>query len=171
MSIFVDHKMLKHLLKKLKDVLITSPADGHVLTYEAATKKWKNKAPTGAAHVDAQVSAVDLVSKATAGWALVPNMTITLTGLTVGQKVVILASLAAYHDTAGVLWYMKYYIDGVAVAETLRSFMNAAGYWVAVPLLWRDVITVAGNHTYEVWWARAAGTVYARERVLYVLVL
>ena len=43
MSIFVDHKALKHLLKKLKDVLISAPADGEVLTYETATKKWKNK--------------------------------------------------------------------------------------------------------------------------------
>jgi len=48
MSIFVDHKALKHLLKKLKDVLITGPVDGEVLTYEAATKLWKNKpAPAG----------------------------------------------------------------------------------------------------------------------------
>jgi len=43
MSIFVDHKALKHLLKKLKDVLIVSPADGEVLTYEALSAKWKNK--------------------------------------------------------------------------------------------------------------------------------
>jgi len=43
MSIYVDHKLLKHLLKKLKDVLISAPADGEVLTYEAASKKWKNK--------------------------------------------------------------------------------------------------------------------------------
>jgi len=47
MSIFVDHAALKHLLKKLKDVLISSPADGQVLTYEASSKKWKNKAGAG----------------------------------------------------------------------------------------------------------------------------
>ncbi|RLC86242.1 MAG: hypothetical protein DRJ03_09360 [Chloroflexi bacterium] len=32
------------------DVEITSPSDGEVLTYEAATSKWKNQAPTPAAH-------------------------------------------------------------------------------------------------------------------------
>jgi len=46
MSIFVDHKALKHALKKLKDVLIVSPADAEVLTYEAVSALWKNKAPT-----------------------------------------------------------------------------------------------------------------------------
>jgi len=45
MSIWVDHSGLKHLLKKLKDVLISGPADGQVLTYRASDKKWINKAP------------------------------------------------------------------------------------------------------------------------------
>ena len=35
-------------LYELHDVLITSPADGEVLTWESATSLWKNKAPTGA---------------------------------------------------------------------------------------------------------------------------
>lgn len=34
-------------LYELHDVLITSPADGEVLTWESATSLWKNKAPTG----------------------------------------------------------------------------------------------------------------------------
>ena len=34
-------------LDELHDVLITSPADDQVLTYEAATGLWKNKTPTG----------------------------------------------------------------------------------------------------------------------------
>jgi hypothetical protein len=34
-------------LDELHNVLITSPADGHVLTYDAATDLWKNEAPTG----------------------------------------------------------------------------------------------------------------------------
>jgi len=51
MSLYVDHAALKHLLKKLKDVLIVSPTDGQVLTYVEAAKKWENKDPVaGAAH-------------------------------------------------------------------------------------------------------------------------
>jgi len=34
-------------LDEIHDVLITSPADGEVLTWESATSLWKNKAPTG----------------------------------------------------------------------------------------------------------------------------
>jgi len=49
MSIYVDHAALKHKLKKQKDVKIVSPADGEVLTYVAADKKWENKAPSGGA--------------------------------------------------------------------------------------------------------------------------
>jgi hypothetical protein len=39
---------LKHLIAKhMADVLISSPADGQVLTYVAADGKWENKAPSG----------------------------------------------------------------------------------------------------------------------------
>jgi len=50
MSEAITHKLpLKHeLAKHIADVLISSPADGQVLTYEAASQKWKNKAPPGA---------------------------------------------------------------------------------------------------------------------------
>jgi len=45
----LTHKLpLKHeLAKHIADVLISSPADGQVLTYEAASAKWKNKAAGG----------------------------------------------------------------------------------------------------------------------------
>jgi len=49
-------EFLQYLLSKVKDHLsdlldveISNPQDGHVLTYEAATQKWKNKEPTGGA--------------------------------------------------------------------------------------------------------------------------
>jgi len=47
MSIFVDHKALKHLLRKLKDVEIVNPTDGEALVYEALTELWKNKPAPG----------------------------------------------------------------------------------------------------------------------------
>jgi hypothetical protein len=50
MSEVLTHKKpIKHRLDKhIADVLITSPSDGQVLTYEAASLKWKNKeAPAG----------------------------------------------------------------------------------------------------------------------------
>jgi len=34
-------------LEELHDVLITSPTDGQVLTYETSSGLWKNKTPTG----------------------------------------------------------------------------------------------------------------------------
>jgi len=47
-------EFLQYLLSKVKDYLsdlldveISNPQDGQVLTYEAATQKWKNKEPTG----------------------------------------------------------------------------------------------------------------------------
>jgi len=45
MGIFVDHAMKKHRLRELKDVILETLADGDVLTYEAASAKWKNKPP------------------------------------------------------------------------------------------------------------------------------
>ncbi len=39
--------LLNHILTQMEDVTITSPAEGQVLTYEAATNQWKNKAPAG----------------------------------------------------------------------------------------------------------------------------
>jgi len=45
MSEAIVHKLpIKHKLNNLSDVLITSPADAEVLTYESASAKWKNKA-------------------------------------------------------------------------------------------------------------------------------
>jgi len=51
MSEVLTHKKpMKHRLDKhIADVLISSPADGQVLTYEAASQKWKNKAPAAGA--------------------------------------------------------------------------------------------------------------------------
>lgn len=34
---------MRVLLKWLHDFVVATPQDGHVLTYEAATQKWKNK--------------------------------------------------------------------------------------------------------------------------------
>jgi len=77
MSIFVDHQALKHLLKKLKDVLITSPTDGQVLTYETASKKWKNKAPV--AGIDYQtVYGTTAISTSSQAFVDMDQMTITL---------------------------------------------------------------------------------------------
>jgi len=38
-----------HILDQMEDVTIAAPADGEVLSYEAATSQWKNKAPAGGA--------------------------------------------------------------------------------------------------------------------------
>jgi len=47
-EVLTHRKPLKHeLAKHIADVLISSPADGEVLTYESASAKWKNK-PGGA---------------------------------------------------------------------------------------------------------------------------
>jgi len=53
-EVLTHRKPLKHeLAKHIRDVLISSPADGQVLTYEAATSLWKNKsAPPPGPHKD-----------------------------------------------------------------------------------------------------------------------
>jgi len=45
MTIFVDHKALKHALKKLKDVRIVDLLDYDVISWFDAEKKWINLAP------------------------------------------------------------------------------------------------------------------------------
>jgi len=45
-------------LEELHDVLITSPADDQVLTYEAATGLWKNKTPSGITNGQSIVNAL-----------------------------------------------------------------------------------------------------------------
>jgi len=42
MSIFVDHKALKHALKGLKDIHLTGLAGGDILSYDDFLKKWCN---------------------------------------------------------------------------------------------------------------------------------
>jgi len=39
--------LISHILNQMEDVEVASPAEGQVLTYEAATSQWKNKAPAG----------------------------------------------------------------------------------------------------------------------------
>lgn len=41
------------LLSGLSDVLVTSPADGDVFSYEASSSKWKNKAPSALSGINA----------------------------------------------------------------------------------------------------------------------
>lgn len=48
MSAALVHKIpIKHQLNDLADVLIATPANNEVLTYEVATAKWKNKVVAG----------------------------------------------------------------------------------------------------------------------------
>jgi hypothetical protein len=41
--------LISHILNQMEDVEVASPTEGQVLTYEAATSQWKNKAPAGGA--------------------------------------------------------------------------------------------------------------------------
>ena len=42
--------LVQHTMDQMEDVTIATPADGQVLTFEALTNQWKNKAPANAGH-------------------------------------------------------------------------------------------------------------------------
>ncbi len=42
--------LVPHTMDQMEDVTIATPADGQVLTFEAASNQWKNKAPANAGH-------------------------------------------------------------------------------------------------------------------------
>jgi hypothetical protein len=42
--------LVPHTMDQMEDVTIVTPADGHVLAFEAASNQWKNKAPANAGH-------------------------------------------------------------------------------------------------------------------------
>jgi hypothetical protein len=42
--------LVQHTMDLMEDVTIATPADGQVLTFEAASNQWKNKAPANAGH-------------------------------------------------------------------------------------------------------------------------
>ncbi len=42
-------ELANHVLDQMEDVTVASPTEGQVLTYEAASSQWKNKAPAGGA--------------------------------------------------------------------------------------------------------------------------
>lgn len=74
-------QLIKAKLSRLADVLISGPTNGQVLTYEAASAKWKNKAPTGGAGITPRFA---LLIYTTAG-EFVTNSVLSGAGGTVAQ--------------------------------------------------------------------------------------
>ncbi len=64
-------QLLPHTLDQMEDATIATPADGEVLTFEAASGQWKNKAPAGGSGRGPHPAMVGKVGAKTAGNAYV----------------------------------------------------------------------------------------------------
>lgn len=109
---------------QLQDVSITTPADGHVITYDAATRTWKNKVPSSGGISDAPSDANTYARKG-AAW-------VTLKAV---------ATSGAYGDLTGIPVTMKPSGSGHAgglVPDTPASvgttkYLREDGTWTVPP--------------------------------------
>jgi len=158
MSIWVDHSGLKHLLKKLKDVLISSPQDGQVLTYRASDKKWINRAPTaGAAHDVSYVQGVTDISRSSMSFVRMDDMYISKT---FGANRVLCFWKAGIQATVtDVLGEFRLRRDGTEICADNQWFNPPQGINIPsmVFLFWTEVLS-AGSHYYEILWRLSGGT-------------
>lgn len=70
---------VKHEFTDILDVLISTPADNEVLTYEAATALWKNKpVPPGAISYQYVEGTTDWTLTGTTAWTDIAEMSITV---------------------------------------------------------------------------------------------
>jgi len=162
MSIYVDHASLKHKLKKLKDVLISGPVDNEVLTYEAASKKWKNKSPAGGVvhKYNYFEETTDILTNSTSFVAMTGYFAVPVT---INKRWEMQFGCGVRGGTAGISAL-------VAVVRSLTSggsptFAIAGGaVWIGVtaqsfniPLIATDIAGWTGTMNFQVWWCSPSG--------------
>lgn len=146
------------------DVLIASPSNDEVLTYESATSKWKNKGVNVSSHqVGAVIQSSDVATSSTS-FVDIPNISITLT--TGANKVLIIFSCTFYLETQSNWANSRLLIDGV-VQDAGSSGLGIKGKF-GVPAANSDLVCgcldfatiktlTAGSHTFKVQWKSDAG--------------
>lgn len=113
-------------LDELHNVLISTPTDGQVLTYESATGLWKNETPTGGAgSLTLTTTEINLGS--------VPkrngNFTITTSGLTSGKSVLIQQAVGPYTGKGTLADEAE--MDGLSVSASTTSTTTIKAYWTS----------------------------------------
>lgn len=147
--------VLDMILSDLDDIEITAPADGEVLTYEAATSKWKNK-PAAAAAINAYIvkGTTDTSTTSTA-WVDVAQMTITETFA--ANKLLIIFNMSLSNDMAPDVGIE---VDGVIVRQVRGEGYGISHHSQVMEVVSLETVT-AGSHTIKgKWKLKNCGTLY-----------
>jgi len=155
MSEVLTHKLpLKHeLARHIADVLISSPSDGQVLTYEAATALWKNKAAPGAGLSYQQVQQATDIS--TTGPTMVDMGSLSITVSVSGTYLLgFFASCVGYNAVAATGGFFRI-LKNLTVVKKMRSTINTQ---VAIasfspPVSMAEILDLAANDVVKVQWA------------------
>jgi len=153
----LTHKLpLKHeLAQHIADVLISSPADGQVLTYEAASAKWKNKA----AALTRTLYEVNPASYSTTSgvWVQWPGSVISFSHSDVRSHM-LFYSVWVWNDTANDGGECCLRQNGSVVARTRRGWLGAIALQdqcLSAIVLLKD--QPAGSYTYDAAVRRSVG--------------
>lgn len=126
------------------DVVLTSPADGDLITYEASSSKWKNKPPAGGGG-GGGATAILFSHYADVGSVSSTETDLFSDTLAAGQFAangdVVMSKYAGTFVNSGSTKQLKVYFGGTVIFDSTALTISAAGDWEVQVTIIRDSST------------------------------